>query len=154
MHQLNTDCTGIVMPDPKVELSQQILFNLVALAFCICAFIASICRTLLHAVLNPWFAGAVSLNGSEVTGRVAHCFASLCPWWSHLPWDMTAELPHSAQGSSAGQPPEKLPGNIHVSGRSAWPLLHAEKYKQTRFPLILRFRVPEAFLSPDRLGTV
>ena len=116
MHQLNTDCTRIVMPDPKLELSQQILFDLVALAFCICSFITA------FAVLNPWFATALSVKGSEVTGRVARCFASLCPQWCPLPWDMAAEC-GSAQGSSAGQPEEKLPGNVRFSGQSAQPVL-------------------------------
>lgn len=97
---------------------------------------------------------SVSVDGSGATGGVAHCVASPCPWWCPLPWDTTAELPRSAQASSAdslrGSSLATFPSPDGVPGL----LGHAEEYRQTGFPLILHFGVPEAFPSPDRLGTV
>lgn len=68
MLQLNTDCTHIVMPDPKLGLSQQILFDLVALAFCICSFITAFAE---HFFRQRWIRGLQELSLLKVQKSLA-----------------------------------------------------------------------------------
>lgn len=142
MHQLNTDCAGVVMPDRKVGLSAN------PLPLASPRFLHLFGH---HRVCRICGVQGLGLSSSEVAGRMACCFGSPCPLWSRLLGDLAAEIPCSAQGLSAGWPAENPLGDVHSSAQRAWPLLCPEKYKQTRSPL--GTAALEAFLSLDRLET-
>lgn len=141
MHQLNTDCAGGVTPDHKAGLCQQILFHLLALAFCTFSVIAVCaepveCRGCLQeslpgrrvALLLRVPRGPGSFGTCQQKSRVQH---SLCRLDGLQRTFLVMCTLHRVPGLCSAQRSASRPGPVGTSAPGVFLSLHSPETPQT-----------------------